>query len=126
MYVMSASATLPPSPIPGIAHRTLARRGNGLDALSVWRQTIAPGNATPPHRHDCDEVVVVVAGAGTLFIDGRTLPFQAGDTLVLPAGRDHQIVNTGAQALAMVATFSASPVGTAQPDGQAIELPWAS
>jgi hypothetical protein len=42
------------------------------------------------------------------------------------AGRDHQIVNTGAQALAMVATFSASPVGTAQPDGQAIELPWAS
>ena len=126
MYVVSASETLPPSPLPGIAHRTLARRGDGLDSMSVWKQTMAPGNATPPHRHDCDEVVVVLAGAGTLLIGGQALPFQAGDTLVLPAGRDHQILNTGDCEVVTVATFAASPVVTALPDGQVIDLPWAS
>jgi quercetin dioxygenase-like cupin family protein len=126
MYVMSASLVLPPSAIPGIAHRTLARHGDILDAMSVWKQTMAPGGATPPHRHDCDEVVVVLAGTGNLLIDGETLPFRAGDTLVLPAGRDHQIVNTGDADVVTVATFAASPVVTALPDGQVIDLPWAS
>jgi mannose-6-phosphate isomerase-like protein (cupin superfamily) len=126
MYVMPAAASLPQSTLPGIAHRTLARHGDGLDAMSVWKQTMAPGAGTPPHRHECDEVVVVLTGSGTLLIDGQALPFTAGDTLLLPAERDHQIVNTGDRPLATVATFAASPVVTASPDGKLIDLPWAS
>jgi len=126
MYVTSASVALPPSAIPGIAHRTLARHGEVLDAMSVWKQSMAPGSSTPPHRHDCDEVVVVLAGSGILLIDGDTLPFGPGDTLVLPAGRDHQIVNNGDLEVVTVAAFAASPVVTALPDGQVIDLPWAS
>lgn len=126
MYVMSASETPPASPLPGVAHRTLARRGEGLEALSVWKETIAPGKSTPPHHHECEEVVVVLAGAGTLFIDGRERSFQAGDTLVLPARLDHQIVNSGTTELTMVATFSTSPVVTAAPSGEVLDLPWAS
>lgn len=126
MYVMPASIALPPSAIPGIGHRTLACSGDILNAMSVWKQTMTPGNATPPHRHDCDEVVVVLAGSGTLLIDGQALPFQAGDTLVLPAELDHQIVNTGDRDVVTVAAFAASPVVTALPDGQVIDLPWAS
>jgi quercetin dioxygenase-like cupin family protein len=126
MYVTPAAISLPPSPLPGIAHRTLARHGDGLGAMSVWKQAMAPGAATPPHRHDCDEVVVVLAGSGTLLIDGQTLSFSAGDTLLLPAERDHQIVNTGDGELATLATFAASPVVTALPDGAVIDLPWAS
>ncbi|HVY65479.1 MAG TPA: cupin domain-containing protein [Gammaproteobacteria bacterium] len=126
MYVMSAANALPPSALPGIAHRTLARRGDGLDRMSVWKQTMTPGNSTPPHHHDCDEVVVVLAGQGTLLIEGQSLPFQAGDTLLLPAGRDHQIVNTGDRDVVTVAAFAASPVATALPGGQVIDLPWAS
>lgn len=87
---------------------------------------MAPGSSTPPHRHDCDEVVVVLAGSGILLIDGDTLPFGPGDTLVLPAGRDHQIVNNGDREVVTVAAFAASPVVTALPDGQVIDLPWAS
>lgn len=126
MYVTPATVSVPPSPLAGIGHRTLARHGDVLDALSVWKQTMAPGAATPPHRHDCDEVVVVLAGSGTLLIDGRTLRFSAGDTLLLPAGLDHEIVNTGDRELAMVATFAASPVFTALTDGRVLDLPWAT
>ena len=49
------------SPIPGIAHITLASQADGLSELSVWRQSMSPGAATPPHHHDCDEVVLCLA-----------------------------------------------------------------
>lgn len=126
MHVKSASDSLPPSPFPGLTHRTLARQGDGLGTLSVWKQAITPGNGTPLHRHDCDEVVVVLAGSGTVLVDGREFPFRTGDTLILPAGCDHQIVSSGAEDLTVVATFGASPVLTATPDGQVMALPWAS
>jgi quercetin dioxygenase-like cupin family protein len=123
MYVQAADS-LPSSPIPGIAHLTLASRGHGLDALSVWKQAIDPGLGTPPHRHDCEEVVVVLEGSGELLIEGERLVFAAGATLVLPAGKDHQIVNSGAGPLTLVAAFSSTPVATYAPDGAAMELPW--
>jgi quercetin dioxygenase-like cupin family protein len=125
MYV-AAAGTLPESPIPGIRHRTLARQGDGLETMSIWSQTIEPGQATPPHRHECEEMVVVVSGSGTLRAGGISHAFKAGDTLVLPANDDHQIVNSGSVPLALVAAFSASPVATFLPDGTALELPWAS
>ena len=45
--------------LPGIEHLTLAGGEQGLSGLSVWRQSMAPGSATPPHQHDCEEVVLV-------------------------------------------------------------------
>ena len=48
--------------LPGIDHLTLAGGAQGLSSLSVWQQSIDAGEATPPHRHDCEEVVVVGEG----------------------------------------------------------------
>ena len=53
-----------PTPLPGVAHTTYACGADGLSELSLWRQTLEPGAATPLHRHDCDEVVLCLAGAG--------------------------------------------------------------
>jgi mannose-6-phosphate isomerase-like protein (cupin superfamily) len=114
------------SPIPGVAHVTLASAADGLSQLSVWRQTLAPGAATPPHRHDCDEVVLCLSGAGEVRSEGRVVGFGADCTVVLPAGRDHQLFNTGPQALEIVGVFAATPVVTRLPDGSALALPWQS
>ena len=119
-------AVLPETPIPGISHLTLACRGEGLESLSVWKQTIAPGQGTPPHSHDCEEVVVVLDGQGTLSSRGEQLSFGPGSTLLLPANEEHQIVNTGTRPLTMVAAFATTPVATFAPDGASIELPWRS
>jgi len=114
------------SPIPGVAHVTWAGQAEGLDQLSVWRQTLAPGAATPPHRHDCDEVALCLAGWGELHTEGSVQRFGADSTLVLPKGRDHQIFNVGPMPLELVGIFGASPVPTWLPDGSALELPWRS
>jgi len=118
------NAQLPAAELPGIVHKTLAGNNLGACRLSVWRQAIEPGAATPPHRHDCEEVVLVQAGRGRLLVDGRSVEFEADSTVVLPAGCDHQITNDGDEPLVLVAAFSATPVGTFTPGGASIDLPW--
>ncbi|MGH8742153.1 MAG: cupin domain-containing protein, partial [Burkholderiales bacterium] len=98
----------------------------GLSRLSVWRQSMAPGCSTPLHQHDCEEVVLVVEGAGELHIGGRKIAFGPDTTLVLPPNVPHQIFNTGSVPLKTLAAFSATPVGTFLPDGAPLELPWKS
>lgn len=112
--------------LPGIEHLTLAGSEQGLSRLSLWRQCMAPGCATPPHQHDCEEVVLVVEGSGELHLDGKVVPFGPDTTLVLPPNRPHQIFNTGKVTMTTIAAFSSSPVATFLPDGAAIALPWKS
>ena len=112
--------------LPGIEHLTLAGSEQGLTGLSVWRQSMAPGCATPPHAHDCEEVVLVLEGTGELHLDGKVTAFGPDTTLVLPPNRPHQIFNTGSTTLRTVAAFSCSPVGTFLPDGAPLALPWTS
>jgi len=112
------------APIPGVAHATWAGHDDGLRQLSVWRQSLAPGAATPPHRHDCDEVVLCQSGAGEVHIEGGVHHFGAGNTVVLPKGVAHQIFNVGSLPLEIIGIFGATPVGTTLPDGGEIALPW--
>ena len=123
MYVIEQDRPAPAA-IPGIAHSTWAGRDDGLQQLSVWRQTLAPGAATPPHSHDCDEVVLCQSGWGELHIDGEVHRFGPDSTVVLPRGRQHQLFSVGPTPLEIVGLFGATPVGTFLPDGQAIDLPW--
>lgn len=112
------------APIPGLDHATWAGKDEGLTQISLWRQTLAPGAATPPHHHDCDEVVLCQAGVGELHIDGQVHRFGAHCTLVLPRGRAHQIFNVGAIPMEILGVFGATPVATFLPDGEALDLPW--
>lgn len=120
------NALRPLAELPGIEHLTLAGGAQGLTSLSVWRQCMAPGSATPPHQHDCEEVVLVTQGSGELHIDGKVIAFGPDTTLVLPPNRPHQIFNTGTVPMTTIAAFSSSPVATFLPDGAAIALPWKS
>ena len=125
MYVLDQT---PPADtqIPGIAHVTLAGTDTGLKSLSVWRQSMAPGNATPPHVHDCEEVVLCESGRGEVHIGGVVHPFMAGQMLALPAGVPHQIFATGDEPLVTLAVFPTTPVPTVLPDGAPLDLPWRS
>ena len=121
VITQSAPAT---TPIPGVSHATWAGQDDGLQQLSVWRQSVAASAATPPHRHDIDEVVLCLSGRGELHIDGKVHAFRGGETLVLPRESMHQIFNVGDQPLEIVGVFGGTPVQTFLPDGSALPLPW--
>ena len=109
---------------PGIEHVTLAGSANGLRDLSVWQQSVAPGAATPPHRHACEEVVLCTAGEGELHVAGRIERFGANTTVVIPADVEHQIISVGGVPLQFVAVLGMTPVEVRFPDGTPIALPW--
>ena len=120
------NATLPHAQLPGLDHVTLAGGNMGLSNLSVWQQTIAPGGSTPPHFHDCEEVVLVAAGTGAVRVSNGSHEFAAGTTLVISPFEEHQIVNTGSTTMELVGIFSATPVGVFEPSGATLDLPWTS
>lgn len=111
-------------PIPGLQHVTWAGSADGLKQMSVWRQSIAAGGATPPHRHDCEEVVLCSAGHGELHINGEVHRFAASQTIAVPRNVVHQIFNVGSEPMEILAVLAATPVEVFLPDGQQIELPW--
>ena len=112
------------TPIPGILHATWAGSADGLKTLSLWRQSMAPGAATPPHSHDCEEIVMCTGGRGEVHIGGEVHAFGAHQTLLLPPNVPHQIFNVGDVPLETTAVFAATPVGVALPDGSALDVPW--
>ena len=122
MYVTAQDPTTP-AEIPGISHATWASADTGV-RLSVWRQSIAPGAATPPHVHDCDEVVMCLAGRGAAHIDGEVHPFGPRETVSLPRNKPHQLFNVGDAPLEVIAAFGDSPVRTHWPDGSELQVPW--
>jgi mannose-6-phosphate isomerase-like protein (cupin superfamily) len=123
VYAQPAPAA---TPIPGLAHVTLAAGAEGLTSLSLWRQAVGPGGCTPPHSHTCDEVVLCEAGEGEVHIDGCVHRFGPHQTIVLPAGSMHQIFNTGNETMVTTGIFSATPVPTSWPDGEPMDLHWRS
>lgn len=99
----------------------VATPASGAQQVEMWRGRMDAQSASPPHRHDTEEVVLFLKGSGRATIADREVTFRAGDTVMLPAGVLHQLfADTECEFV------SAMPLGgTVQlPDGVVMELPW--
>ena len=73
----------------------------------------APKGTDDQTPHQQDEVYVVASGTGR-FQNGTELhPFQAGDVLFVPAGREHRFLDFGADFATWVIFYG--PAGGEQP-----------
>ena len=110
--------------LPGLKHQTLASRADQLEHLEVWMQTLEPGAATPVHYHECEEVVVILKGAGRLSVGDEVTEFGPGSTLTVAPKVVHQLVNSGAEEMFLIAALSETPGRVFAPDGSVMPLPW--
>jgi mannose-6-phosphate isomerase-like protein (cupin superfamily) len=110
--------------LPGLEHQTLAARGMGVDGMEVWMQTIAPGAATPVHRHACEEVIVILRGSGQVTIEGEETRFGPNSTIIVPRDAVHQLVNSGAEEMFLIGALGVTPVRVTTAEGETISLPW--
>lgn len=78
----------------GNRSRALATPSRGAKEVSVIRQRQIPGGANPPHRHDREEVMVVLSGAVTVTIGDERMEAATGDTVIVPSQMVHGIENT--------------------------------
>lgn len=59
------------------------------EALFVTEWTDDAGASYPPHKHDQDEVRIVLDGSMTIVADGREHVLAAGDRIDLAPGQVH-------------------------------------
>ena len=102
----------------------LASPSRGATDTSVWRLTLDPGAASPPHTLDREEVFVALSGSLTASFADRTETVQPGGALIVPAGEEFTIRSTGDEPFEGVICL---PVGgRATVDGEASIPPWAA
>ncbi len=59
--------------------------------------TLQPGEEIGLERHDgIDQFIRVEAGQGEAILDGERQPLADGSAVVVPAGTEHNVVNTSA------------------------------
>ncbi|MFN8422160.1 MAG: cupin domain-containing protein [Anaerolineae bacterium] len=56
---------------------------------------LQPGEAIGAEIHTLDQFFRVEEGSGESVIDGVRTPIRAGFALIIPAGANHNIINTG-------------------------------
>lgn len=60
------------------------------DRFALIEAVVPPGLGAPPNAHAGEsEVFRVVSGDFMFMVDGRQIPAQAGDTIVVPDGAPH-------------------------------------
>jgi mannose-6-phosphate isomerase-like protein (cupin superfamily) len=67
---------------------------------SLAEAIVSPGQTTAPHYHlKSEEIYYILRGQGTLFVDDEKLHVSRGDAVLIPAGKQHSIYNSGAEEL---------------------------
>jgi mannose-6-phosphate isomerase-like protein (cupin superfamily) len=101
---------------PGVETRMLVSARNGAAQLCMFEQWVAPGNGAPTHSHPVEEVLTVREGEAEMWIDQERVVVTAGQSLIVPAGRQHGFRNSGNVTLHLHAVL-ASPIFEAMPEG---------
>ncbi len=101
---------------PGVDTRMVVSAANGATQLCIFEQWVAPGAGAPTHSHPVEEVLTVRDGEAEMWIGEQRAIVRAGQSLTVPAGREHGFRNCGTATLHIHAVL-ASPVFEATMEG---------
>jgi mannose-6-phosphate isomerase-like protein (cupin superfamily) len=101
---------------PGVQTRMLVSAANGAAHLCIFEQWVAPGTGAPTHSHPVEEVLTVREGEAEMWLGDQRVIVTAGQSLIVPAGRNHGFRNSGNVTLHLHAVL-ASAVFEATPEG---------
>src|SRR5512134_1277186 len=70
---------------------------HGNQAQSLAEATVPPGGETLIHLHRVtEEIYHFTAGTGRMTLGAESFEVSPGDTICIPPGTPHRVVNTGA------------------------------
>jgi len=72
----------------------------------VVLMSLLPGEDIDAEVHQVDQFFRFEAGVGQAVIDGQTYDVSDGTAIVVPAGLEHNIINTGAEPLKLYTIYS--------------------
>lgn len=120
--ILKNTSAFPAQPVTmqgaqNVEMQLLCGPADGCPNFAMRRFIVAPGGCTPRHQHDYEHEILVLAGVGTVFGNGKEQALKTGDAIYVPANELHQFRNTGTEALefiCMVPAFVHKP-GAPQP-----------
>lgn len=71
--------------------------------------SLKPGEEIGMETHQLDQFIRVEAGRGTAQLNGKDYPIQDGSALVIPAGTQHNIINSGKDGALKLYTIYSPP-----------------
>lgn len=74
--------------------------------LQLVVMTLKPGENIGMERHDADQFFRFEAGTGESIINGNKYSVSDGDSVIVPGGAEHDVINTGKDALQMYILYS--------------------
>jgi len=108
MHVSSYALLEPFVTLDGSEIREWAGRVSApAENQSLAEATIPVGGATTEHYHRIsEELYLVSAGQGRLFMDGEERMITEGDCALIPPGARHKVFNVGAGPLRLLCACS--------------------
>src|SRR5688572_15679923 len=82
-----------PVDMPGVKGVTMAvmvGREHGAPNFALRQFVLEPGGHSPRHQHDYEHEVYIVAGGGTVLLNGMENAIKQGDVVYVPADHEHQ------------------------------------
>lgn len=73
-------------------------------SLRIVKMSADPHRAPHLHPHSA-EAVYVIAGSGTLWVDGERIPVEQGDSFLIPAGARHATLPDEDVAMELICFF---------------------
>jgi quercetin dioxygenase-like cupin family protein len=77
----------------GVLFRDMQTKETGTGILSVGTATFDPGRYLPCHRHNTEEVIVILEGNAFVDVAGVRTPMEVYDSSHVPEGDPHRFVN---------------------------------
>jgi mannose-6-phosphate isomerase-like protein (cupin superfamily) len=77
----------------------------GVEELTFSHAILPPGGRTDSHHHDRPELIYVVSGKGICVHEGEETAVQEDVALWIPAGEQHQLINSGKVPLKLATVF---------------------
>ena len=68
--------------------------------------SIEPGDDIGTETHDVDQILVVVSGEGEAVLDSQRSQISAQRAIVVPAGTQHNFINTGQRPLKLWTVYA--------------------
>jgi mannose-6-phosphate isomerase-like protein (cupin superfamily) len=92
--------------VPLITRQTAEEQNKITSGISSY----PVGTGAPPHTHNCDEHVTLLAGLAEVEIDGTVTPLVPDDTTYVEAGVVHCFRNVGAEPMKILWVYTSDYV----------------
>lgn len=91
--------------LPSVSGSVRRRFVSGQN-LTIARISFAPGTELPAHRHENEQVSVVLDGAIEFVVEGETVRVQAGEAILLAPNELHGARTSPDQGVVLIDIFA--------------------